>query len=140
MKKGSAIKITGAAALAIIALYLLKAILFPMRYGMYVSYRMPTHMSNSYNYSYSINNFGGAGTLLLALLIKVLLILFIIVLLVGLMMLVKNNLFTQEHISFIKGAFVGKVEKTSKVCTECDSELNEHWKVCPYCGNEVNKL
>lgn len=140
MKKDSNIKIIGVAALAVIVLLFLKAILFPTGYGMSVSYTMPTHMSNSYNYSYGFNNFSGSVTLLLALLIKALLIVFVIALLVGLIMFLKNHVFTQEDITFIKNTFTGKVEKTNKVCSECGGNLNEEWKVCPHCGKEVDKL
>lgn len=136
MNKDSTVKIIGVAALAIIALWILKSALFPIGYGMYA---VPTQMGNSYNYSFGINNFNLSVTLLLALLIKVLLIAFVVTLFVGIVMLVKNNLFTQEDIKSIKNTFSGKQSKTNKICSECNKNLNEEWKVCPYCGKEVDK-
>jgi len=140
MKKDSTIKIIGVSALAIIALWLLRAILFPTGYGISVSYRVPMHMGNGYVYSNGLNSFGGSGALLLAFLIKVLLIVLIIALLLGFLMFIKNHVFTQEDISMIKNSFTGKTDRSSKVCLECGKSLSEDWKICPHCGKEVDKL
>jgi hypothetical protein len=144
MKKDSTIKIIGVTAIVLIALWFLKAILFPTGYGMSVGYRMPAYMGygseHGYNYGYGINSFSGSAALLLAFLIKVLLIVFVIALLVGLVMIVKNHVFTQEDITSIKNSFTSKSAKPNKVCTECKAPLNEEWKVCPHCGKEVDKL
>lgn len=140
MKKDSTFKIIGVVALAIIALWFLNVILFPTGYGMSVSYRIPGHMGYNYNYGNGFNSLGGSGALLLAFLIKVLLIIFVITLLIGLVMFVKNQVFTQEDISNIKNSFAGNSEKYNKFCAECGKSLSEDWKVCPHCGKEVDKL
>lgn len=139
MKKDSTIKIVGVAALVIIALWVLKAILFPMGYGVSMNYAIPTHMGNSFNYSYGFNNFSGSVTLLIGFLIRILLIVFVVALFVGLAMLVKQHVFTQEDINDMKNTFTGKSEKADKVCSVCDKTLDEEWKICPHCGNEVDK-
>lgn len=140
MKNDSTFKIIGIAILAIIALWFLNVILFPTGYGMYMNYTMPTHMENSFNYSYGFNNFGGSLTLLLSFLLKVLLVILVISLLVGLAMIVKNHVFTQEDIATMKNTFTGKSAETYRACTECNKTLNEQWKVCPHCGKEIDKL
>ncbi len=140
MKKDSTIKIIGVSALAIIALWLLRLILFPTGNGISVSYRVPMHMGNGYVYGNGLNSFGGSGALLLAFLIKVLLIVFVIALLLGFLMFIKNHVFTQEDILMIKNSFAGKPDRSSKVCLECGKNLNEDWKICPHCGKEIDKL
>jgi hypothetical protein len=144
MKNDSTIKIIVVAALSIVALWFLKAILFPAGYGVSVNYRMPTYMRNGsehgYNYSYGVNNFNGSGTLLVAFLIKVLIIVLVIALLVGLVIFIKNHVFTQEDIASMKNTFTGKQSKANNVCSVCGKKLNEEWKVCPHCGKEVDKL
>ncbi len=138
--KNSMIKIVGVISLVIIALWLLLNILYPMGFGMTMNYTMPTNMGNGFNYSYGFNNYGGFATLLLGSLIKVLIIALFVTLLFGIFMYVKNNVFSKEDIDLIKKAFTDGQSKSDKVCSECGKSLNTDWKVCPYCGNEVDKL
>lgn len=140
MKKDSTIKIIGLAVLAIVVLWLLKAILLPTGYGMSISYGMQDHMGRGYGYSYGMIGFGGSLTILLAFIIKVLITVFTVTLLVGLVMLLVKHVFTKENVASIKNTFAAKSEGTSKVCIECDKNLDEEWKICPHCGKEVDKL
>ena len=81
--------------------------------------------------------YGNTGTLagLLTLLINILVIVFVVALVYALLVLIKNILFTPEDIQSIKKTFV--VTPKEK-CSICSNDLNEQWKVCPYCGKEKN--
>jgi nitrite reductase (NADH) large subunit len=69
--------------------------------------------------------------------IKVLFVLFIAGLVVGLVIFIKNNIFTKEEISQIKSTFKSKkTEAKKEVCTICGKELDAEWKSCPHCGKE----
>lgn len=84
-------------------------------------------------------NYGAASTIsfLLLLLIKVFFVLFIIGLTVGIIIAVKNYVFTEEDIAQLKGTFKAKeTTETKTLCTECGKELKAEWNSCPYCGTE----
>ena len=84
----------------------------------------------------------GTTSFILLLLIKLLFVLFIIGLVVGIAFAIKNYIFTKEDVNKIKYAFVGsKTATIRQTCGACGKELDEQWKVCPYCGNEIeNKV
>ena len=96
---------------------------------------MNSGMSYGNGYSGMNGGYGGTGTFssLLSLLIIVFVIVFVIALVIALILVIKNIIFTPQDIQGIKNTFTG----TSKAkCSICSNELNEQWKVCPYCGKE----
>lgn len=79
----------------------------------------------------------GSVAYLLLLIIKVLFVVFVIGLVGGLVVWIRNNLFTEEDVKTIKGAFTTtKVIENKESCATCTKELNSEWKVCPHCGTE----
>ena len=80
----------------------------------------------------------GTVSYLLLLIIKVLFVVFIIGLVAGVIVWIKNNnLFTEEDVKTIKGAFITtKVVEIKELCSACTKELNSGWKVCPHCGTD----
>ena len=96
---------------------------------------MNSGMSFGNGYSGMNGGYGSTGTFssLLSLLMNIFVIVFVIALVIALIVVIKNIIFTPKDIQVIKSAFVG----TPKVkCSICSNELNEQWKVCPYCGKE----
>lgn len=86
--------------------------------------------------NFSMNaGYGNMGTFsgLLSLLINIFVIVLVVALVLALIVVIKNIVFTPRDIQVIKNTFAG----TPKVkCSICSNELNEQWKVCPYCGKE----
>jgi hypothetical protein len=141
MKKDSALKIIGLSALILVALWFVKALLFPMGYGMSMNYSMPRYMGNGYEHGFNLNySYNNSPALILGFLIKILFIVFVVALLAGLVMVIKNHVFTPEDINAIKSSFTGSVKKAAKPCSECGKELNVEWKACPYCGKTVKDV
>ena len=74
---------------------------------------------------------------LLLVLIKVLFVVFVVALIAGIVVYIKNNIFTKEEIESIKNTFRGKKQNVQKdACTACGQELETEWKLCPQCGIE----
>lgn len=90
------------------------------------------NMNGSYGY--------GVGTfsLLLVFIIKVLIVIFVVALLVGLILAVKNYMFTAQDTMAFKNSF-RRPEFSKKTCDICGKNLEDEWKVCPYCGAEVKQ-
>ena len=79
----------------------------------------------------------GTVSYLLLLIIKVLFVVFVIGLAAGIIVWIKNNLFTEEDVKTIKCAFTTtKVVEIKELCAACTKELNSGWKVCPHCGTD----
>lgn len=88
---------------------------------------------------YMYSNYGsGLGylSLFLILLIKLFFVILIITFLVGLIMAAKNFLLASDNTSFFKGVFVSN-NVQNKYCTVCNKPLDNSWKVCPHCGNDI---
>jgi hypothetical protein len=80
---------------------------------------------------------GGAFAFTLLLLIKVLFAVFVTSLVAGIIIWIKNNIFTKEEIETIKSTFRGsKVVSTKETCVVCCKEMEAIWKACPHCGKE----
>lgn len=74
---------------------------------------------------------------LLLMLVKVLFVVFVIALIAGIVVYIKNNIFTKEEIETIKNTFSGKKPISQKeVCTTCGNVMEVEWKLCPLCGKE----
>lgn len=139
MKKDSAIKIVVLSVLALIVLFFVKTILFPTEFGMGVNVR--TNYGGGSMYMGTGLGFGLSISLLLTYLIKFLFVVFIVGLVCGLVVVVKNYIFTPEDIEAFKAPFrVNKVPVNKITCSECGKELNADWKTCPYCSTGVEKL
>jgi hypothetical protein len=83
--------------------------------------------------------FGGTATYILMILIKIFFSLFVLGLVGGLIVWIKNNVFTAEERESIKGVFTGKKAVVKEICSTCRKELSREWKVCPYCGYEKSE-
>lgn len=131
----SLLKFLAALVLGIIALWFLYAIVVGSGIGISVY-----HGGGYEHMGYGFTGAGLAGTtsFILLLLIKLLFVLFVIGLVVGIILAIKNYIFTEEDVKKIKCAFAGqKKEAAKKPCSACGKELDEQWKVCPFCGNEI---
>ena len=81
---------------------------------------------------------GGSITILFLILIKVLFVAFVLGLVVGIIVLIKDILFTDEDKAKIKGVFtVNQKIIVKKTCTNCEKEIKTTWKACPYCGKSI---
>ena len=90
------------------------------------------YMGTGYGFGY-----GGTLSYFLVILIKVLFALLAIGLVAGLIIWIKNNIFTAADVETIKNTFSGnKITLSKENCTICGKELNTEWKVCPHCGKE----
>ena len=88
------------------------------------------------NIGYGIG-YGSTFAYILLLLIKVLFAVFIIALVAGIVVWIKNNIFTREDIDTIKNTFKGNNTANPKEkCTACDRTIEVDWKLCPHCGKE----
>lgn len=137
MNKDSTLKIIAFSILGILILWIANMLLFSTGNGINVNFRGyygGEHMYSGYGYG---NGFNGTISVLLMFLIKVLFFVFVVALIVGLILMVKNSIFTPEDIATIKGAFNSKNQTPKKVCDSCGKELDPKWKACPYCGKEV---
>ena len=135
---GAAIlKLLGSILLVIVGLWFIYALLYGSGSGINIGFRSGYEGGNMYIGTGA--GYGTAGTIsfLLLFLIKVLFVLFIVGLVIGIAIAVKRLVFTEDDIQKIKGTFTGKKTVIIKeACAVCGKELNEEWKVCPFCGNE----
>ncbi len=139
MNKDSGLKLAVVSIIAIVILWFAHTLLVPNGFGVGINIRGNFRGNFGGEHMYSVSNYGVGSTFsfLLLFLIKVLFVLFIIGLVVGLVLFVKNNVFTKEDIAQIKGTFTSKkTEVIKEVCSICGKELNSDWKVCPHCGKE----
>ena len=138
MEKDSTSKVIVFSVLGLLILWLASSLLFTNGNGINVNFRgyyggEHMYMGNGYGYGFG----GGTISVLLMFLIKILLFVFVVALIVGLILVVKNSIFTPEDIATMKGAFTSKNQLPKKVCDACGKELDAKWKACPYCGKEV---
>jgi hypothetical protein len=135
----SILKLLGSIFLVIVGLWFIHALLYSSGFGMNVGFR-GGYEGGHMNMNMGIGaGYGAAGTIsvLLLFLIKVLFVLFIVGLVIGIAIAVKNYVFTGDDIQKIKSTFTGKKTVIIKeACVACSKELNDEWKVCPFCGNE----
>ncbi len=125
----------GSLVLSILGLWFLYVILRGAGVG------IPGYYGGGYEhmgYGYAGAGLLGSTSFILLLLIKLLFVLLVIGLVVGIVLIIKNYLFTKDDVEKIKGAFV-KAEVIKESCNACGKELEEHWKNCPYCGKEKTK-
>jgi cytochrome b subunit of formate dehydrogenase len=74
---------------------------------------------------------------LLLVLVKVLFVVFVVALVAGIVVYIKNNIFTKEDIDSIKNTFSMKKPVNQKeTCTACGRIIEAEWKLCPICGKE----
>lgn len=78
----------------------------------------------------------GSFTFILLLIIKLLFVLFIVGLTVGIVVYVFKHIFTAKDIQQLKGTFNGSKNAKKDNCVSCGKDLDNEWKVCPFCGNE----
>lgn len=131
-------KLIGALLLGILGVWFIYAILTGIGTG----------VSGYHGGGYGHMGYGGASagmigttSLILLVLIKILFVLFIIGLVVGIVLAIKNYIFTDDDVRKMKSTFVGSKVTAMNTCATCGKELDNQWKVCPYCGNEIeNKV
>lgn len=137
MKKDATLKVIVFSVLGLLILWLASSLLFSTGNGISINFRGNYGGGHMYvGNGYGVG-FGGTISVLLMFLIKVLFFVFVAALIVGLIILVKNSVFTSEDIATIKGAFNSKNQAPKKICDACGKVLDEKWKTCPYCGKEV---
>lgn len=143
MKRNPALKLAAISLGGILILWLIYTILFGTGSGIAINfggnfigrhYEGGVYMGNGFVY-------GGAITSLFVILIKILFVVFIIGLVGGILVWIKNYVFTEEDKETIKNAFTGKgnVAKKEK-CSVCGKDLNAEWKACPHCGTVRNQI
>jgi hypothetical protein len=80
----------------------------------------------------------GNTTYLLTILIKILFAVFVLGLIGGIIVWVKDYLFTPEDKATIRQTFiVNKQPVKVEVCSICGKEQHHEWKRCPFCGGET---
>lgn len=137
----SILKLLGALLVGIFGLWLVFTLIFGSGFGMSIG--LGRSFGDGHMYMGTGYGFGSVSTisLLLIVLIKVLFVVFIIGLVLGIAVAIKKYLFTDDDIQKIKGTFTGKKTVVIKeTCTNCSKELNDEWKVCPFCGNEKETI
>ena len=133
------LKFLGSLLLIIAGLWLIHVLLFPSGNSINFGFRGVYEGGHFQMSAGAGNMIGTMGTIsfILLFLIKVLFVLFIVGLVIGIAIAVKNYVFTEKDIQQIKGTFTGKKTVIIKeTCSICSKELNDEWKVCPYCGKE----
>lgn len=116
--------------IVLVVLWLVREFLFP---GSGASLSFSGNYGGGHMYTGA--NYGSTETftVLLSSLIKLISAFFVVGLVVGLIFIVKDIIFTKEDIQSIKQTFKG--EKKEK-CSSCGKDLNDQWRLCPYCGKE----
>jgi len=134
----SILKLLGVILLAIVILWVVSTLIFGTGFGMNSGFNggYGEHMNMNYGAGYGTT---GIISTILQLLIKVLFVFLVLGLIFGALVIVKKYVFNDEDIQKIKSTFAGKtIIKES--CLNCRKELNDDWKVCPFCGNEKEKI
>lgn len=140
MKKDTTLKLIVFSVVGLLILWLASSLLFTTGNGVSMNFRGYYGGEHMYMGSGFGLGFNGTISLLLMLLIKILFFVFVASLIVGLILIVKNNIFTAEDIETIKGSFTSKNKLPKKVCDTCGKDLDPKWKACPYCGKEVQNI
>jgi hypothetical protein len=135
MKLNGIAKVVVVSLLGILSLWLISTLLFGTGGG--ITYNTRGYYGGGHmNMSIAVGN-GGAIAYGLLLLIKVLFAVFVTALVAGIIVWIKNNIFTKEDIEVIRNTFKGNKPVTTKeVCVVCCKEMEASWKVCPHCGKE----
>ncbi|NPV92827.1 MAG: zinc ribbon domain-containing protein [Firmicutes bacterium] len=123
-------------------------LLYPLLFGStgYMGYGSNMGMGQHYGMNGAAPYNSGLGlgfslTGLLGLIIKVLFVLLIVGLVVGIIKAIKDEVSTEKSIGTAKG-FVcatpdqAKASEAKEICAGCGKELQNDWKVCPYCAKE----
>lgn len=114
--------------------------------GIFIFYLINRLFSNSITYGGGYLQMGtgvsfgstSSISLILILLIKVLFVLFIVGLVVGILVALTRYLFTDDDYKTISSSLKRqKVFVVKETCSSCGKEQHKEWKVCPYCGKEV---
>ncbi|KXG73943.1 hypothetical protein [Thermotalea metallivorans] len=135
MKDNSLMKLIGILLLAVLGLWLVQAIISGTGFGIGVGIR--GNFGGEHMYMGTGFGYGGTIAYLLLLMTKVLFAVFVVAVVAGIIVWIKNNLFTAEETEAIKNTFVGSKKASQKeLCVICSKELNPEWKLCPHCGKE----
>lgn len=85
--------------------------------------------------------FGFSMASLLIFLINFLFVVFVVGLVGGVVVAVKNYIFTPEDIENFKSTFKGtKTIVKKQTCSVCGKEVKPEWKACPYCSTTIEKV
>ncbi len=132
MKGNWLFRLIAVLAIAILGLWLLQTLLFGIGTGMSFGYRGNIGGGHMYGLGY-----GFSATSLLLLLIKFLFVVFVIAFIAGLFVWIKNNIFTSDDVEAMRNTLRGKSRANTAACSICGKEVSTDWKVCPYCGKEL---
>lgn len=138
MGNNSAKKLLLVSLLGVLALWILHTLVAPTLGGFRAGYS-GNFMGHRFGGGVYVGNgliFGGTVAYILIVLIKIFTILLVLGLVAGVVIWIKNNIFTVEERDEIKGVFTCKNSTVKEKCIICEKELNSEWKVCPYCGKE----
>ena len=131
--KNPFIRIAVITGIGIVILWLINALLFQTGNG--VNFNFRGNHEGGYFYMGTGLGFTATISTLLLFLIKILFILFIVGLVIGIVIAVKNYVFTEEDIKKIKNTFTSKKTVIIKeTCSVCGKTIEKEWKACPHCG------
>lgn len=137
MRNDSVVKVITVTILGILGLWFIYALLFNSGMGSGFGFSGNyggEHMNMGYNLGVG---YSATFAYILLLLIKVLFAVFVIALVAGIVVWIKNNIFTSEDIDTIKNTFKGNNTANQKEkCTVCGNTMEVDWKLCPHCGKE----
>jgi hypothetical protein len=137
MRNDSTVRLITVTVLGILGLWFISTLLFGS--GMGLGFGVSGNYGGGhmgYGYGYGMNS-GSTFAYLLLLLSKVLFAVFIVALVAGIIVWVKNNIFTSEDIETIKRTFKGNnTENQLEKCSACGKTIEAGWKLCPHCGKE----
>lgn len=135
MNTNSLIKLISVLLLAALGVWLVYVLV--LGGGMGYGYHMAgSYRGGSFNMGLGYG-YGSSLSYLLLLVIKVLFGVFLVALAAGVIVWIKNNLFTEADIATIKNTFSGNNAVNPKSsCDSCGKTVEAEWKLCPYCGKE----
>lgn len=135
MRSDSTVRLITITVIGILGLWFISTLIFGSGMGMGFGYSGNYgggHMSVGYGVGY-----GSTFSSMLLLLVKVLFAVFIVSLVAGIIVWVKNNVFTSEDIETIKSTFKGNnMAYDKEKCAACGKTIEVEWKLCPHCGKE----
>lgn len=135
MRNDSLVRLITVSILGIFGLWLISTLVLGTGFGISFNGNYGGgHMNMGLGYGIG---YGSTFAYFMLLLIKVLFVVFIVALVAGIVIWIKNNIFTKEDIETIKNTFNGsKTALNKETCVACGKTIEADWKLCPHCGKE----